>query len=274
MAAEPARDAEPEAAESSDREQPLLSHLLELRSRLLRALVGYFVALIPLAVFARPIYHYAADPLLKLLPTGSAMIATQVASPFLTPLKLAAVIALVVALPWVLYQIWAFVAPGLYRNEKQLVAPLLFSSTMLFYMGIAFAYFLVLPHVFGFFISVAPHGVAVMTDINEYLGFVLKFFLAFGIVFETPVAIVLACWTGFVTPEKLRKSRAYVIVGVFVIGAIIAPPDVLSQILMACSMYALFEFGLLWGSWVVRRKRAAETEAASVPDEIDDGSDR
>ncbi|HEU0198424.1 MAG TPA: twin-arginine translocase subunit TatC [Nevskiaceae bacterium] len=260
MVAEAPQPEPPEDADNADQEQPLLSHLLELRTRLVRAALGYVIALLPLAVFARTIYHYLAEPLLSLLPPGHEMIATQVASPFITPLKLAAVLALVVSLPWVLYQIWAFVAPGLYRNEKKLIAPLLFSSTFLFYIGVAFAYFLVLPHVFKFFIGVAPQGVAIMTDINEYLDFVLKFFLAFGIAFETPVAIVLGCWTGFVTPEKLRRNRPYVVVGVFVIGAVIAPPDVLSQFLLAGSMYALYELGIIWGAWVIRRKPADKSD--------------
>lgn len=244
----------PDDEDAGGPEQPLLSHLLELRLRLLRAAFGYLIVLVPLAVFARSIYHFLAEPLMRLLPQHSSMIATQVASPFVTPLKLAATLALVLALPWVLAQIWAFVAPGLYRNERRLIAPLLLSSTLLFYAGIAFAYYLVLPHVFQFFISFAPEGVAVMTDINEYLSFVLKLFVAFGITFETPVAIVLLCWTGFTSVEKLKKSRAYVFVGVFVVGAIIAPPDVLSQILLAGCMYGLFEFGILWAGWLVRHR--------------------
>ncbi len=230
-------EAEPQAdSESEDREQPLLTHLLELRQRLLRAMVGFILVLLPLAVFARQLYHVLAEPLLKLLPHGSSMIATEVASPFIAPLKLAAVLAFAISLPWVLYQIWAFVAPGLYKNERKLVVPLLATSTLLFYLGVAFAYFLVLPRIFEFFVSVAPSGVAVMTDINHYLDFVLKLFLAFGFAFETPVAIVLLAWTGFVTPEKLAQSRQYVLVGVFVIAAIITPPDVLSQCLLAVSM--------------------------------------
>ncbi|TAM12481.1 MAG: twin-arginine translocase subunit TatC [Nevskiaceae bacterium] len=262
--ATPPPDDEPDAGGP---EQPLLTHLLELRKRLLRAALGYLVVLVPVAVFARPIYHFLAEPLMRLLPPNSTMIATQVASPFVTPLKLAATLSLVLALPWVLAQIWAFVAPGLYRNERRLVAPLLLSSTLLFYAGIAFAYYLVLPHVFQFFINFAPQGVSVMTDINEYLSFVLKLFVAFGITFETPVAIVLLCWTGFTSVEQLKKSRSYVVVGVFVVGAVIAPPDVLSQILLAGCMYGLFEFGILWASWVVRHKHDEnpEDDEAATP---------
>lgn len=247
-------DNEKTSGEPEDKELPLLTHLLELRKRLLLAMAGFIVALLPLALFARTLYHLLAEPLLNLLPHGSSMIATQVASPFVAPLKLAAVLALAVSLPWVLYQIWAFVAPGLYKNERRLVVPLLVTSTCLFYLGVAFAYFLVLPRVFGFFLSVTPLGVAVMTDINHYLDFVLKLFLAFGFVFETPVAIVLLVWTGFVTPGKLRKQRAYVLVGVFVVAAIIAPPDVLSQCMLALSMYLLYELGIIWAGWMLRLK--------------------
>jgi len=251
--------------ESKDHEQPLLTHLLELRMRLLWAMAGFVVVLLPLAVFARQFYHFLAEPLLKLLPHGSSMIATQVASPFVAPLKLAAVLALAISLPWVLYQIWAFVAPGLYKNERKLVVPLLATSTLLFYLGVAFAYFLVLPRVFGFFLSVTPLGVAVMTDINQYLDFVLKLFVAFGVVFETPVAIVLLVWTGFVTPKKLRKQRPYVLVGVFVIAAIIAPPDVLSQIMLAVSMYLLYEVGIIWAGWMLRLKGPGSNDKEQQP---------
>lgn len=249
------------------RPQTLMGHLLELRSCLLRAVVGYILTLIPLAILARPIYHMMAEPLLQLLPAGHTMIATQVASPFITPLKLALVLSLVVSLPWLLYQIWGFIAPGLYRNERRMIVPLLASSTLLFYAGVAFAYFFVLTHVFKFFIAVAPEGVTVMTDINEYLSFVLSFFVAFGIAFETPVAIVLCCWTGLTTVEKLKKSRAYVFVGAFVIGAVIAPPDVLSQFLLAGAIYILFEFGLLWAGWIAKQKQENHDDDEDRSDE-------
>lgn len=251
----------------SSGEQPLLAHLIELRTRLLRALAGVFVVFIPTAFYARQLYHWLATPLLHLLPPGSSMIATEVASPFFAPFKLAALLALVLALPWVLYQIWAFVAPGLYRNERRLVMPLLGSSTLLFYLGVAFAYFFVLPRIFAFLLGITPEGVAMMTDINKYLDFVLKLFIAFGIAFETPVAIVLLAWTGFVTPAQLRQHRDYVLVGVFVVAAVLTPPDVVSQISLAVCTYALYELGILWASWLVRgRAAAAAAESADHPE--------
>ncbi len=245
-------------------EQPLLAHLIELRSRLIRALLGVLLAFLPLAFFARLIYHLLAEPLLKLLPAGGSMIATEVAAPFLVPFKLAAVTAFVVALPWVLYQIWAFVAPGLYRNERRLVVPLLVSSTLLFYIGVAFCYFLILPAVFKFFVGYAPAGVSVMTDVSKYLDFVIKLFLVFGLTFETPAAIVLMCWVGFVTPQQLAARRDYVLVGVFVAAAVLAPPDVLSQVLLAIPMYLLFELGILGARWLVKNK-AADEPAPTAP---------
>jgi sec-independent protein translocase protein TatC len=245
-------------------EQPLLAHLIELRSRLLSALTGVALAFVPVAYFARDLYHWLAEPLLKLMPQGSSMIATDVASPFFAPFKLAALVALVLALPWVLYQIWAFVAPGLYKNERRLVLPLLASSTLLFYAGVAFAYFLVLPRIFHFLLDIAPAGVAVMTDISKYLDFVLKLFLAFGMAFETPVAIVLLCWTGFVTPAQLRQHRDYVLVGVFIVAAVLTPPDVVSQISLAVCTYALYELGIVWASWLVGQRAAPATEQATT----------
>ncbi|MDE2148510.1 MAG: twin-arginine translocase subunit TatC [Gammaproteobacteria bacterium] len=244
----------PDTKPGEDREQPLLAHLVELRARLLRAAIGFLLVLLPLALLARQLYQFLAEPLLRLLPKGGTMIATQVASPFFTPLKLAAVLSLFVALPWVLYQIWAFVAPGLYRHERKLVAPLLFTSTLLFYLGVAFAYLLVLPRMFEFFLAVTPSGVSMMTDINAYLDFVLKLFVAFGFAFETPVAIVLLCWMGFVTPAQLAKRRDYVIVGCFALAAVITPPDVLSQVILALATYALFELGIVWARWSLRFK--------------------
>jgi sec-independent protein translocase protein TatC len=256
-------EALPPSEQPSGGEQPLLSHLIELRSRLIRALLGVFVAFLPLAFFARHLYHLLAEPMLRLLPAGGSMIATEVAAPFLVPFKLAAMVALIAALPWVLYQIWAFVAPGLYRNERRLVVPLLVSSTLLFYIGVAFCYFLILPAVFKFFVGVTPEGVAVMTDVGKYLDFVMKLFLVFGLTFETPAAIVLLCWTGFVTPQQLAARRDYVLVGVFFVAAVLAPPDVLSQILLAIPMYLLFELGIIGARWLVKRK-AAEQAAASA----------
>lgn len=242
-------------------EQSLIAHLLELRSRLLKALLGIGLVFLPLALFfAQDLYAFVAAPLLELLPAGSSMIATEVASPFLAPIKLAAVAAFVIAMPWVLYQIWAFVAPGLYRTEQRLVAPLLVSSSALFYSGMAFAYFLVLPFVFKFTIAFAPEGVAVMTDITKYLDFVLALFVVFGLVFETPVAIVLLVWSGFATPAGLASKREYVFVGAFVVAAILTPPDVVSQILMAIPTYLLYELGIVVARWLVPGSRQVEEQ--------------
>ncbi|NGY06553.1 twin-arginine translocase subunit TatC [Solimonas terrae] len=229
----------------SGSEQPLMAHLLELRARLLRIVYGVLLIFIPLSFFAKQLYALLAKPMLRLLPAGSSMIATEVASPFFAPIKLAAVVAFMAAMPWVLWQIWAFVAPGLYKSEKRLVAPLMASSTVLFYGGVAFAYFLVLPMVFHFMVTVAPQGVAVMTDISKYLDFVLTIFIAFGFAFETPVALVLIVKTGFVTPKQLAANRQYVLVGAFVVGAIFTPPDVVSQIMLAVPVYLLFELGII-----------------------------
>lgn len=252
-----------EPAVEGGAEQPLLAHLVELRTRLISALSGVAIVFLPLAFFARRLYHILAEPLMKLLPPGSSMIATEVASPFFAPFKLAGLLAFALALPWVLYQVWAFVAPGLYRNERRLLVPLLASSTCLFYLGIAFAYFLVLPRIFQFLLGVTPDGVAVMTDISQYLDFVLKLFLAFGLAFEMPIAIVLLAWTGFVTPKQLRERRDYVIVGIFVVAAVITPPDIVSQISLALSAYALYELGILWASWLVRNRDSQAAKATA-----------
>ncbi len=239
-------------------EQPFLSHLVELRDRLLRILlvVGLiFIALIP---FANTLYTLLAAPLLAHLPDSSSMIATEVASPFLTPFKLALVIAMFLAIPVILYQAWAFLAPGLYRHERQLMLPLLISSTLLFYVGMAFAYYAVMPLVFGFLTSTAPEGVAVMTDISKYLDFVLKMFFAFGVAFEVPVATILLVLTGATTPDKLAAMRPYIIVGAFIVGMLLTPPDIISQTLLAIPMWLLFETGLLFSRIMLRRRRAAE----------------
>lgn len=246
---------EPESAP----EQPLLAHLMELRTCVVRAMFGFIVVLLPLLFFAGKLYHFLATPMMKLLPAGSSMIATEVAAPFLTPFKLAAVVAFALALPWILYQIWLFVAPGLYRNERRLILPMLASSTLLFYAGVAFAYYLVLPTVFKFFVTSAPEGVAVMTDVSKYLDFVLKLFLAFGFVFEMPVAIVLMVITGFVTPAQLAAKRDYVLVGVFIAAAVLTPPDVLSQIMLAVPAYLLYELGILVSRWVAPEPEPAES---------------
>ncbi len=252
------------AAPEGGREQPLVEHLLELRSRVLKALAGFIVVLIPLAFFSKEIYAFLSAPLVKLMPPGVSMIATDVASPFLTPLKFSAVVAFAIGLPWILYQIWAFVAPGLYRHERRMVVPLLATSTALFYLGVALAYFVVLPTIFAFFIKIAPEGVAVMTDINKYLDFVLGLFFAFGIVFETPVAIVLIVWAGFVTPATLSKHRDYVVVGVFVVAAVLTPPDVASQFMLAVPMYLLYELGIIAARILVPGTRQVEEQQRAL----------
>jgi sec-independent protein translocase protein TatC len=241
-------------------EQPLIAHLLELRSRLLKSAAAVLLLGVPLMVYGPELYALVASPLLQFLPPGSSMIATEVASPFFAPIKLAFVVALVLAMPWVLYQVWAFVAPGLYRSEQRFVLPLLASSTLLFYAGIAFAYFGVLPLVFKFLVGIAPEGVTVMTDINHYLSFVLGMFVVFGVAFETPVAIVLLVKAGFVTPAKLADIREYVFLGAFVVGAILTPPDVLSQTMLALSIYALYEVGIVAARWLVPGSRQVEEQ--------------
>jgi len=242
-------------------EQPLLQHLLELRTRFLRALIGVGVVLVPMALFAKELYGFFARPLVRLMPEGTTMIATKVISPFLTPLKLSAFMALFVAMPWVLYQIWGFVAPGLYKKERKLMAPLLVSSTLLFYAGIAFAYFVTLPIVFSFVLSAAPEGIKVATDIGDYLDFMMTMFIAFGVAFETPVAVVLLVITGFVKTSQLKEGRGYVLVGVFVVAAIITPPDVFSQLLVAIPSYLLYEVGIFWAGFI-ERGRATSTAPA------------
>lgn len=227
----------------------LFDHLLELRNRLLRSILGVLIVFCCLVYFAQDIYQYVAQPLLATMPEGSQMIATDVASPFFAPFKLTLVLSLFIAMPFVLYQVWSFVAPGLYSNEKRMIAPLMLGSTFLFYSGIAFAYFLVFPVVFGFFTSVAPEGVVIATDISSYLDFILKLFFAFGAAFEIPIAIILMCWTGMTTPDSLREKRPYVVVGAFVIGMLLTPPDIISQTMLAVPMLILFEVGIIIASF-------------------------
>ncbi|WP_317932481.1 twin-arginine translocase subunit TatC [Halioxenophilus sp. WMMB6] len=231
-------------------EQPLVAHLIELRDRLLRALLAVLVVFGGLFYFANDIYSFIAQPLKKFLPEGASMIATEVASPFLTPFKMTLFASVLVALPFLLYQIWSFVAPALYRKEKRLVLPLLVSSVLLFYAGMAFAYFVVFPLVFGFFTSAAPEGVTVMTDMGRYLDFVLKLFFAFGCAFEIPIATILLIWSGVTDSASLAKKRPYVIVGCFVVGMLLTPPDVISQSLLAVPMWLLFEAGIFFGRFV------------------------
>lgn len=242
--------------------QPLISHLMELRNRLLRAIIAILFVFIGLVYFANDIYSVVAQPLIDKLPEGASMIATDVASPFFTPIKLTLVISVFVAVPVILYQIWAFVAPGLYKHEQRLVLPLLVSSSLLFYAGVAFAYWVVLPLVFGFFTSIAPEGVQVATDIASYLDFILALFLAFGIAFEIPIAIILLVWTGATSAQSLRQKRPYVIVAAFVVGMMLTPPDMISQTLLAIPMCLLFELGVLLSRFYVPRA-SSESQGAS-----------
>jgi|TARA_R100000005_G_scaffold91298_1_gene63478 sec-independent protein translocase protein TatC len=246
--------------DSEDQPLPLVAHLTELRDRLLRALLAVLIVFIGLFPFANEIYSFVSEPLRALLPEGTSMIATDVASPFLTPFKLTLVAAVFIAIPYVLYQAWSFIAPGMYRHEKRLAIPLLASSVVLFYAGAAFAYYVVFPLVFGFFTSVGPDDIAIMTDINSYLNFVLKLFFAFGISFEIPIAVVIMIAAGITTPEDLARKRPYVIVGCFVFGMLLTPPDVISQALLAVPMWCLFELGIVFGR-LIKRRSAAPADA-------------
>jgi sec-independent protein translocase protein TatC len=244
----------------ADQELSFLEHLVELRGRLLKASAAVLVILVILLPFARKLYALLAAPLTAVLPENSSMIAIDVASPFLTPFKLALLLSLILAIPFVLYQIWAFVAPALYREEKKLARPLLYTSVLLFYLGCAFAYFLVFPLVFGFFTRVAPEGVTVMTDISKYLDFVMTLFLAFGIAFEVPIATIILVATGVTTVDKLAKMRGFVLVGAFAIGMLLTPPDVISQTLLALPMWVLFEIGLLMSRFLLPHRNSSEDE--------------
>jgi sec-independent protein translocase protein TatC len=246
--------------EQSQQAQPLVSHLIELRSRLLKSLGLVLVVFLALFSFSNDIYEFVAEPLQRFMPEGTSMIATDVASPFLTPFKLTLYAAVFISIPYLLYQVWAFIAPALYRHEKRLALPLFLSSVVLFYAGMAFAYFVVFPLVFGFFTSVAPESVAVMTDIHSYLEFVIKLFFAFGLAFEIPVATVILIASGAVSPQTLQQKRPYVIVGCFVLGMLLTPPDIFSQLLLALPMWLLFESGIFFGRLLVRRKPADATE--------------
>lgn len=251
---------EPESAPA----ESLISHLLELRSRLLRSVAAVVLCMVALLPFANRLYALLAKPMLASLPQGASMIATGVAAPFMVPFKFAAMLAVYLAVPYVLYQVWAFVAPGLYRRERAFAVPLLISSVVLFYTGMAFAYFLVFPVVLGFFASAAPVGVLVMTDVSSYLDFVLTLFLAFGVAFEVPVIVVLLVLVGFVDVATLRRARPYVIVGAFVVGMVLTPPDMFSQTLLALPICVLFEIGL-WVAGLLER-RLTLPEAAKIAD--------
>lgn len=251
----------------ADQEMPLVSHLTELRTRLLRCVVIILLIFAGLFYFAQDIYALVAAPLRAYLPEGATMIATGVASPFLTPFKLTLMCALFLGMPVILHQAWGFIAPGLYTHERRIAVPLLISSIFLFYAGMAFAYFVVFPIMFGFFASVTPQGVAMMTDIGQYLDFVLTLFFAFGVAFEIPIATFLVIWVGLIDVATLRKSRPYVIVGCFVVGMVLTPPDVFSQTLLAVPMWLLFESGLLAGALVKRKRDEEQAEEDAKPED-------
>ncbi|HKZ74567.1 MAG TPA: twin-arginine translocase subunit TatC [Steroidobacteraceae bacterium] len=236
-------------------EGTLISHLLELRNRLVRALLAIALVFIPCAFFANEIFTFVAQPLIDKLPEGATLIATSVVSPFLTPFKMALFVAVFAAMPYVLWQAWAFVAPGLYRHEKRFAIPLVLSSIVLFYAGVAFAYFVVFPVMFKFFASTTPEGVQMATDIGSYLSFVLAMFFAFGIAFEVPIAVVLLVLSGVVSIDKLRSNRGYVLIGIFVVAAFLTPPDAISQCIMAVPMYLLYEGGLVMARMLGKIRR-------------------
>ncbi|PIE44188.1 MAG: twin-arginine translocase subunit TatC [Gammaproteobacteria bacterium] len=243
--------------DQNETQQPFIEHLLELRSRLLKAVLAVLIVFCSLYYFANDFYSMLSEPLRKFLPEGSTMIATEVASPFLTPLKLSLVLSIFIAIPYVLYQAWSFIAPGLYRHEKVFAIPMLVSSVILFYLGAIFAYFVVFPLVFGFLTSVAPEGVTVMTDISSYLNFVLKLLLAFGLAFEIPIATLLMLKIGITSVAALKQKRPYIIVACFVIGMLLTPPDMISQTLLAVPMWLLFEIGILFGPLVEPKESSA-----------------
>lgn len=247
-------------------EGTLISHLLELRNRLLRALVAVAVISIPCFVFAQEIFTFVAQPLIDKLPGESQLIATSVVAPFLVPFKLALFVAVFAAMPFILWQAWAFVAPGLYRHEKRFAVPLVLTSIVLFYAGVAFAYLVVFPLMFNFFVNYTPQGVAMMTDIGSYLSFVLAMFFAFGVAFEVPIAVVLLVLSGLVNLDKLKSNRGYVLIGITVVAAFLTPPDAISMCIMAAPMYALYEVGLVMARVLVRMRPAepAEDEEAAV----------
>ena len=245
-------------------EMSLVEHLTEVRDRLLKCLAFVIVFVLVLLPFTKELYLVLAEPMMRHLPDGSTMIATGVVSPFLTPLKLAIYTALILSVPAILYHLWAFVAPGLYKHEQKLVFPLLVTSSALFYVGMAFAYFVVFPIVFDFLSTQAPEGIKHTPDISEYLGLVMKLFFAFGVAFEVPIATVIVIWAGLTTPEALAKKRPYIIVGAFVVGMMLTPPDAISQTLLALPMWLLFEIGLVVSRWYLPHSdRADQADASS-----------
>jgi sec-independent protein translocase protein TatC len=263
-----------------DSQETFISHLLELRDRLLRLVVAWLVVFVCLFPWANDLYSILAEPLLSKLPQGGQMIATEVVTPFFVPVKVALMTAFLISLPYILYQVWAFIAPGLYSHEKKFILPLVVASVFLFACGMAFAYFLVFPVVFGFIVGIAPEGVAVMTDIGKYLDFVITLFLAFGLTFEVPIVVVALAMMGMVDVQQFKEARPYVIVGAFVIGAIFTPPDVISQIMLAVPLWLLYELGVFIAAWLLRNKPAPEAEPEPEPyrplseDELDAELDR
>ncbi len=248
------------AEEEQLAEGTLMSHLLELRDRLLRAVLAIFIAALPCMYFANNLYTFVSQPLRDKLPKGATLIATSVTSSFMAPFKLALFVAVFIAMPVVIYQIWSFVAPGLYRREKKFAIPLLVSSILLFYCGVMFAYYAVFPVMFEFFAQTTPANVVMMTDISEYLSFVLTMFFCFGVAFEVPVAVVLMALSNVVKVEKLAESRGYVLIGIFIVAAILTPPDAVSQTIMAVPMYLLFEVGLLFARLAVKTRKADQAQ--------------
>jgi sec-independent protein translocase protein TatC len=253
------------ASNPDNTQETFISHLVELRSRLMRSIIAVVVVLLCLFPWAKEIYAFLAAPLLKALPHGSTMIATDVTGTFLVPLKVTLMAAFLIALPYVLYQMWAFVAPGLYRHEQRLAAPVIVSSVFFFALGMSFAYFAVFPIAFGFFAGYAPAGVHMMTDIDKYLSFVLTMFIAFGITFEVPVVVIVLVRLGVVSLETLRSIRGYVVVGAFVVGAIFTPPDILSQVMLAVPLWLLYELGLLAARFITVSKRDADAGEEQKP---------
>jgi sec-independent protein translocase protein TatC len=250
----------------NQQEESFFSHLVELRDRLIRALMAIGVVFIPLAFYARELYALLAAPLLATLPAGGQMIATDVVGVFLVPMKVALMVAFLIALPFVLYQVWAFVAPGLYVHEKKLAIPMVAASVVLFFIGMSFAYFAFFPMVFGFMAQFAPEGVAWMTDIEKYLSFVLTMFLAFGITFEVPIIVIVLVKLGLVSVEKLREWRSYVIVGAFVVAAVFTPPDVISQFMMAIPLWLLYEVGIVLAAWMAKPVVVGESDYQPLSD--------
>ena len=255
-----------------DQEMTLVQHLLDLKTTLTRSILAVLILFVFLFPFANEIYVYISEPLTRFMPSDTSMIATGVASPFLTPFKLSLVLAIYMAMPFLLFQLWRFIAPALYKHERQLVAPLMFFSSFLFYAGGAFAYYVVFPLVFGFLSTTAPDGVTIATDISLYLDFVIKMFFAFGVAFEVPIVTVLLILSGMASPQKLAHGRPYIIVGAFVIGMLLTPPDIISQTLLAIPMWLLYEIGVVVGGYVLKRRQAAakKREAAEYGSEEND----